>query len=228
MPVSSRRITNCTRFWSRSALHPAAHGHLLADPPGQLLDQRPLHGRDPTRAAARSSPAHSGRRSGGRGAGQDLYAASSASSTSTANSSSSTRSQRARSSRPAAGRSAPSRSASRRSARVAHDAPARRARASAAGLRLGLAHLAQHVRRHLQRDLLALGPFGWRAPRRSAPPPRARAARWIDPSCHHDQTSSQTNGRNGANSRWKTDSESAQRPADRGAHLRRRGRSAGP
>jgi len=32
-------------------------------------------------------------------------------------------------------------------------------------------------------------------------------ARWTEPSCHHDQTSSATNGRNGASRRWKIDSE---------------------
>src|SRR5439155_10223911 len=42
------------------------------------------------------------------------------------------------------------------------------------------------------------------APRSSASV--GHGARCTDPSCHHDQTSSVTNGRNGANSRMKVDS----------------------
>jgi hypothetical protein len=34
--------------------------------------------------------------------------------------------------------------------------------------------------------------------------PSGQPPRWIEPSCHHDQTSSVTNGRNGANSRSST------------------------
>ena len=51
------------------------------------------------------------------------------------------------------------------------------------------------------------------APRSSAPPATARisasvghGALWTEPGCHHDQTSSVANGRNGANSRRKTES----------------------
>ena len=44
-------------------------------------------------------------------------------------------------------------------------------------------------------------------PQRAARRPRARQARCTEPSCHHDHTSSQTNGRNGASSRWKADSD---------------------
>ncbi len=99
--------------------------------------------------------------------------------------------------------------------------PARASARRACGL--GLAHLAQHVRGDVQRESprAASAPRCLRlAPSRPAPRRRATAARWTEPSCHHDQTSSQTNGRNGASSRWKTDSETRSARLDRGARPR--------
>ena len=106
----------------------------------------------------------------------------------------------------------PSSSASQALGCVAHEHAAHRRAHRPPRLRLGLAHLAQHVGGHLQR-----APRAREESVASASPARAcsasssasgQAARWTEPSCHHDHTSSHTNGRNGANSRWKTDSDS--------------------
>ena len=98
-------------------------------------------------------------------------------------------------------------SAARRSARVAHRRPrSTSARIERCCVGLRLADLAEH----LGRDA------GTRSGRRRRPRPRigagvGHALRCTEPSCHHDQTSSVTNGRTGANRRSSMSSASAER-----------------
>ena len=65
---------------------------------------------------------------------------------------------------------------------------------------------------------------------RRARRPSGHGARWTEPSCHHDHTSSVTNGRNGANSRSSVESASASaaRAEPRPSSPRRRRRGPSP
>ena len=67
-----------------------------------------------------------------------------------------------------------------------------------------LADLAEDLRRELQRHDAARRRR--RRPTASISASVGHGALWTDPGRHHDQTSSVTNGRNGANSRSNTDS----------------------
>src|SRR5271167_459973 len=157
---------------------PPAKGHRLAHILGQLADQGPPH-------------------------------RSSRSSTSTDSSSSSEKSSC--SIEPACTRSsAPSSSARRRSC-------VSRTSTRATGARIGRRASDLALRTSLNTSAVTVNARSWR-PNSSAAVGAAAAsasssaasgqlAQCTEPCCHHDQTSSATNGRKGANSRWKTDSE---------------------